>query len=785
MLKEVRARFLNFFEKNEHKVIGSMKLVPKNDPSLLFINSGMAPLKKYFLNEEIAPYKRMTNSQKCLRVGGKHNDLQDVGYTKRHHTFFEMLGNFAFNDYKKEEAIGFAWKFLTQDLKIDFARLYVTIHPDDEESFKIWEKIISKDRITKLKDNIWAIGNVGPFGYCTEIFYDLENTDNIFDEFQTDRFLEVWNIVFTQFFNDGKNKTELPYMSIDAGMGLERLVSVLENVKDTYDISFFKNVLKFLNLKEQTADSKIFLDHLRSVSFLINENVLPGPNARGYVVRRLIRRMLKSFFELNLDFKTVVFEILNEWQKDYDDVIFDIQKIYDVLDLEKEQFHKMLEQGLERFEEYFKKSTHFSKEDLFKLHDTYGLSVDITIDLLKKRGGTADFEGFESLIEANKEKAKAKNVFQALPFPKTNFVDKYEIQCNLIGVYENYLILDQTPFYAESGGQVGDVGIIYNEFFEANIKNTIKHMGVFLHEFNVSRGTIQEGPVFAKIDKQTRNLTTKNHSATHILFKVVEKLYGKIEQAGSKVSFEKLRIDIFSKNEIKYDADLIEKNVNQYIFDAIDTKIELMKYEDAIKLGANAFFDYENEVRVVTIGDAIDLCGGTHVKNTSEINLFKITKISSLKANTKRIEAITSEVALGYLNFMNNFLSQKANSVEVKTTTPAKKYEILQEKIANFNIGFVTTNENLRPENLINKYQLDLVCIYQIKEKKSSLIIKSEQPYLSALKLVNSLKHLINAKGAGGNESFAQTGGEIISNPENIFNLIKKEVGAENESVRS
>jgi len=586
MLKRTRNQFLEFFKSKGHLIIDSFPVKPINDPSILFINAGMAPMKKYFLGKEVPLNESITNSQQCIRAGGKHNDLGDVGYTKRHHTFFEMLGNFSFGSYFKKEAIAYSWEFLTQVIKVDKSRLYVTVHPDDVDAYNFWKEHIDEERIHKLEENVWKMGEYGPFGHCCEIFYDMQTGSGDFVE--GDRYLEVWNIVFMSHLKDKKGEAKLEKACIDAGMGLERLVSVIEGVNDNYDISFFKDVLHFLNCKENTVDTKIFLDHLRTTAFLVTQGVNPGAGGREYVMRRIMRRALKSFFKFNVNFKEVVFGILNKWQESYEFKL-DIEKTFKVFNEEKNQFEKMLIIGMKKFEEFLEESNHFNAKTLFLLHDTYGFSIDISVDLLKEKNCTYDLEGFEKLMEESKNINKKEAKGHVLPYQDTKFVDEYEIEANVLGVKDDYIILDKTPFYACAGGQVGDHGVFITNSRSIKIIDTIKSGEVILHKCEKLPKDLPS-TVVARIDFKRRMETRKHHSAAHILHKVLKDIFGDdLNQKGSLVSYDKFRLDFsYAKTLSQKELIEVESKVNEFIQKSFVSHIEEVSYKEAIEKGAIA-----------------------------------------------------------------------------------------------------------------------------------------------------------------------------------------------------
>jgi alanyl-tRNA synthetase len=784
MLNKVRTQFLDFFLSKGHKVIDSYSIIPKNDPTLLFINSGMAPLKRCFLQEQIPPAARVVNSQRCLRVGGKHNDLADVGYTKRHHTFFEMLGNFSFGDYFQQEAIAFAWEFLTQSLSLDAKRLYITTHPEDEAAFDIWSKIIDKSRIFKLSENVWSMGLIGPFGYCSEIFYDLTPSNENIDLNNGDRFLEIWNLVFMQFYNDGINTTKLAKPCIDAGMGLERLVSVIEGKQDTYDISFFIQALEFLHLQSQTTNSKIFLDHLRAVAMMISEGVIPGPGSREYVLRRLLRRLLKAYFDdfSHFDLKIVARSILNMWQKEYSFQL-NIDNICNILEKESLQFQNVINDGMSKFEEFLAATGTISPYQMFLLHDTYGLSSDIVADTLKARGVTCDVNEFEKIMDATRDKNR-RDAKIVLPYQATVFIDDPEIESEIIGFYEEYIILDRTPFYAESGGQVGDIGEIcaLDGSFKLKIGDTQKIGDVFVHRFIIEFGSPILCKVRARINNEVRRQIRAHHSCTHLLFAAVAKICGEdIKQMGSFVADTKLRIDLnISPTEEQLTS--IELLVNSWIQENHPVNIVRMKYDEAVAAGAQAFFSYGDMVRVVKMGDvSMELCGGTHVNALGDIGLFKIIKVSSIGAGVKRIEGCCAQEALRVMQCNACLLKEITEYLGVgypknimqklfSANKQNKKTDIVTKKISEYSIGYCNS-ENINIKHAMIENSLDVLLVIVEKEKKMSLKLQigDRLPLLNAAVIVQEIGMLINAQGYGGNKNYAQTGGTTLIDHNVLF----------------
>jgi alanyl-tRNA synthetase len=805
LLSEIRSKFVEFFEARGHMNVGTSSIVPKNDPTLLFINSGMAPLKKYFLQEAVPPNKILVNSQHCLRVGGKHNDLSEVGYTKRHHTFFEMLGNFSFGEYFQKEAIGYAWDFLTNVIKLDKARLYVTIHPLDEDAYNLWKQLIDPVRIHKLEENVWSMGDVGPYGYCSEIFYD-QNYDGTMEAKDADlsddiRYLEIWNLVFMRYYADGKpenkdKKMELPKPCIDTGMGLERIVSVLEGVTDTYDIQFFKQALSHLNKSKNDVDSKIFLDHLRAISFMITEGIVPGPSSREYVLRRLMRRALKSFFNFEgVDFKQAVYEILQLWQKSYE-MQFAIDKVYEIFNKEKEQFEQIIDKGSQIFDEMYKKSNNFTAQQLFLLHDTYGFSIDISMDLIKLQGGTFDLIGFEKLMEESKETSRSKSLNIVLPYDKTEFVEELEIEANILGFYDDYVVLDRTNFYAQGGGQVGDIGTMKAQGFELRITDTKKIDKVFIHKYELVSGTINtKEKVRCIFDNERRKQIRTHHSATHLLHQALCNKFGdSLKQMGSYVCEDRLRLD-FGYAETITQEELVELEnvVNAWIQENHAVKIEHMHFDKAVEEGAKAHFTYDDEVRTVRMGEhSFELCGGSHVNRTGDIGLFKILKASAISAGVKRIEAVCAKSAIEKVQQNAQHLKEIAQFLNIEEVRIIQKLDNMNKKKHSVNVemkiqttinsdnelrvGFCVATE-ISIEDEMARHSLDVLCVCSVSEKigLNLKIAKNEKTKnLDAKEIMQELGSLLGARGCGGRKDFAQTGGALIENVESLFEKLQE-----------
>ena len=712
-LNEIRNTFLDYFEKNDHKIVESSNLVPNNDPTLMFANSGMVQFKNVFTGLEKRDYVRATTSQKCVRAGGKHNDLENVGYTPRHHTFFEMLGNFSFGNYFKEEAINYAWNLITKEFGIDKNRLYVTIYKEDEQAYNYWKKISSfnDDRIIKIatSDNFWSMGDSGPCGPCSEIFYDhgdhleggLPGTKNE----DGDRFIEIWNLVFMQFEQISKHKRiNLPKPSVDTGMGLERIAALLQGTHDNYETDHFKKLIQSasdsLNLKvdkNNQSSFRVIADHLRASSFLLAEGVLPSNEGRGYVLRRIMRRGMRHSHLLGSK-KPIFYDIfktlLEEMSNNYPELERAQSLIKETLKTEEEKFLVLLDRGIKILnEELGKVKKVLPGEVAFKLYDTYGFPLDLTEDILRNKSLTVDADKFDSLMKESKKLAKKNwkgsgdSSVEQIWFDikdrlgATDFLgyatNKAEGVISLMlkngkeveVLQENdegIIITNQTPFYGESGGQVADTGIISNESFEFEVSDVQKKLGdLFAHYGKVTKGSIKlNDNVELKIDIVRRNNIRAYHSATHLLHESLRRVLGEhVTQKGSLVQSDRLRFDFshmkpITEEEIKK----IETYVNSIIQKKSEVKTRIMTPKEAVENGALALFGekYGDEVRVLSMGDedgkffSTELCGGTHVLNTADIGKFKIISQSSIAAGVRRIEALRDKQ-------LEDFLKEKEN----------------------------------------------------------------------------------------------------------------------------
>ncbi|GGO63429.1 alanine--tRNA ligase [Bowmanella pacifica] len=690
---EIRSAFLDYFARHGHQKVASSSLVPADDPTLLFTNAGMNQFKDVFLGAEKRAYTRAVSSQRCVRAGGKHNDLENVGYTARHHTFFEMLGNFSFGDYFKKEAIAFAWNFLTEELKLPKEKLLVTVYAEDDEAFAIWEKDIGlpAEKIIRIStsDNFWSMGDTGPCGPCSEIFYD--HGEHIWGgppgspEEDGDRFIEIWNLVFMQFNRQADGTMEpLPKPSIDTGMGLERISAILQHVHSNYEIDLFQALIKdtaqVTGAKDLEDKSlRVVADHIRSCSFLIADGVLPSNEGRGYVLRRIIRRAVRHGYKLgakDIFFYQLVSSLVTQMGEAYPELKSQQATIERVLKAEEEQFARTLERGMQILSDALENldGEVIPGELVFKLYDTYGFPSDLTNDVARERGYSIDEQGFEAAMAEQRKRAQAASNFGAdynaqLTSENSSEFTGYEHNEGMAEVVELFnqqsavnslatgeqgiVVLDNTPFYAESGGQVGDTGVLKLLNGTFRVTDTIKLGNAIAHKGLAEAAIALGDKVEAQIDTARRQAIKLNHSATHLLHAALKKVLGEhVNQKGSLVQPDKLRFD-FSHFEGVTREQLveIENLVNQQVRENHDLTTRLMAIEDAKAAGAQALFGekYDDEVRVVSMGAfSMELCGGTHVKRTGDIGLLRIVSESGIASGVRRIEAVTGEAALAY-----------------------------------------------------------------------------------------------------------------------------------------
>jgi alanyl-tRNA synthetase len=720
---DLRKTFIDYFNRQGHQAVSSSSLVPADDPTLLFTNAGMNQFKDVFLGKDKRSYTRAVSSQRCVRAGGKHNDLENVGYTARHHTFFEMLGNFSFGDYFKKDAIAFAWTFLTEELKLPKEKLLVTVYAEDEEAFRIWEDDIGvpKEKIIRIStsDNFWSMGDTGPCGPCSEIFYD--HGEHIWGgppgspEEDGDRFIEIWNLVFMQYNKQANgDMLPLPSPSIDTGMGLERISAILQNVHSNYEIDLFVNLInaaaKIIGTQDLNNKSlRVVADHIRSCAFLICDGVMPSNEGRGYVLRRIIRRAVRHGYKLganNVFFYQLVDALCKEMGEAYPELLEQKPVIEKVLKVEEEQFSKTLDRGMAILNETLESldGDVLPGEIIFKLYDTYGFPVDLTNDVAREQNIKLDEQGFESAMQAQRLRAQQASNF-SMDYSSNVSVDANteftgydsvsgeskivdiivgkEKSTTLASGDEGVIVLAQTPFYAESGGQVGDTGILRSGDSEFVVSDTQKLDNAFAHR-GTAKGYFSVGDtVIATIDSSSRDATKLNHSATHLLHAALREVLGEhVTQKGSLVDPQKLRFD-FSHFEAVTAEQLatIEQRVNEEIRANHGLQTQLMELDEAKASGAMALFGekYDEKVRVVSMGPfSVELCGGTHVNATGDIGLFVITSESGIASGIRRIEAITGSAAIAYMQAASAQLKTSASLLKTDTDSVAEKIEVLQ-----------------------------------------------------------------------------------------------------------
>ena len=734
---EIRSTFLNFFASKGHQVVASSPVVPGDDPTLLFTNAGMNQFKDVFLGFDKRPYTRAATSQKCIRAGGKHNDLENVGYTARHHTFFEMLGNFSFGDYFKHDAIAYAWELLTEHFKLPKDKLWATVYAEDDEAYDIWLKVIGlpAERIVRIgdnkggrymSDNFWMMGDTGPCGPCSEIFYDhgpeVAGGPPGSPEQDGDRYIEIWNNVFMQF-----NRTEdgtmhrLPKPSVDTGMGLERLAAVLQHVHSNYEIDLFANLLAHTRdavaasggsaaIDLQTPSLKVIADHIRACTFTVTDGVIPGNEGRGYVLRRIARRAIRHGYKLGARrpfFHKLVSPLAAEMGEAYPELRREAVRVTDVLRQEEERFFQTIANGMEILEAALAHGTGIDGETAFKLHDTYGFPLDLTADVCRERGVSVDEAGFNAAMARQREQARSAAKFKmaaGLEYTgdATAFHGYEHLVCEHAKVTAIYvdgtavtkaragddvvIVLDHTAFYAESGGQVGDTGELRNARARVVVEDTVKvQAAVHGHQGRVVEGELELGDTFvARVDAERRARTVRNHSATHLMHKALREVLGAhVQQKGSLVNAERTRFD-FAHHSPMSDAQIaqVETIVNAEILANAATQARVMPIDEAQKVGAMMLFGekYGEEVRVLDIGSTRELCGGTHVGRTGDIGLFKIVAEGGVAAGVRRVEAVTGDGALAYLRQLEGTLGGVAASLKVAPAeVPARVQGVLEQ----------------------------------------------------------------------------------------------------------
>tara|TARA_Y100000590_G_scaffold8446_2_gene10602 strand:- start:1282 stop:3954 length:2673 start_codon:yes stop_codon:yes gene_type:complete len=885
-LKNVRKSFLNYFSNREHKIVDSSSLVPNNDPTLMFTNSGMVQFKNVFTGLEKRDYKRAVTSQKCVRAGGKHNDLENVGYTPRHHTFFEMLGNFSFGNYFKDVAIELAWNLITKEFQINKDKLSVSVYAEDNESFNLWKKIagLPENKIYKIatNDNFWSMGDLGPCGPCSEIFYDhgehLKGGPPGSKDQDGDRFIEIWNLVFMQFEQVAKNeRVNLPKPSVDTGMGLERISALLQGTHDNYETDHFKilieassNLTKTKVNKENIASHRVIADHLRASAFLIAEGVLPSNEGRGYVLRRIMRRGMRHSHTLGSKepiFYKIVPTLIKEMSDSYPELKRAEPLITEILKTEEEKFSTLLAKGIEILNDNLSNiKNNFLPGDLaFKLYDTYGFPLDLTQDILKNKKINVDVAGFDKAMKERKEKTKLAwkgSGDQAVDKIWFNLKDKigsteflgYEKNKSegvvlslikkgqevneIIEGEEAELVTNQTPFYGESGGQVGDIGFIYNNNSKFQVIDTQKKLGdILVHQGKLVSGKIKiKDPVNLKIDNERRANIRAYHSATHLLHEALRRILGKhVIQKGSFVGPDKLRFDFSHMKPIEEsEVKKIEKYVNEMVKSKSEVRTRLMTPKEAVENGALALFGekYGDEVRVLSMGKegkeyfSTELCGGTHVKNTSEIGEFRIINQSAIASGVRRVEALRAEQLNDYLNkkkkeseSLDKITSSKIKDLEKQIeklgekpdSTNAlpdnEKIKKLNKQLEQINIKLILKNKNTNDvkdkiikgikvryqivkgfpskelRSLIDQGKKDLkkgiIIVYTVIDKKVGIAVgvtKDLTKKYDAVQLVKLGSKIIGGTGGGGRNDFAQAGGNLPNKIDESYQEILKKI---------
>jgi len=834
--KELRQAFLDFYKSKDHTIVDSSSLVPVNDDTLLFTNAGMVQFKDAFLGTEQRKYVRATTSQRCIRAGGKHNDLENVGYTLRHHTFFEMLGNFSFGDYFKHDAIAFAWEFLTDVLKLPEDKLWISVYKDDDEAAAIWrdEIGINPDRIVRLgeEDNFWTMGDTGPCGPCSEIYYDhgdhIPGTPPGSDGDEGDRFVEIWNLVFMQFNRDSSGEmTPLPKPSVDTGMGLERIAAVMQGVNSNYDTDFFKSLIDASEMLLSDAGNvshKVIADHIRSTSFLIADGVMPENEGRGYVLRRILRRAIRHGYKMGATkpfLNSLVSTLASLMSDAYPALKEKEEFITTTIFNEELKFFETLEKGIQILEDAINNMDDktIPGDVIFKLHDTFGFPFDLTADIAREKDLLVDLDGFNECMAKQKQASKAGSSFTSkLPaasgVKETQFLgyEFLEAQSKVIAIWEGldavesaeknneiFFATEQTPFYAESGGQVGDRGTFASKTSSGAIIDCKKQGKVFIHKAILDKGTLNKSDVIdMSVEKDKRKAVAIHHSATHLMHAALKEVLGEhVQQKGSLVDEHKLRFDFsHSKPLSKEEISQIETIVNHEMLNNVEVTTEIMELDKAMESGAQALFGekYDDEVRVLSMGEksfSVELCGGTHVDRTGDMGLFIIVNQSSVASGIRRIEALSGKQAIAYLeelravndsiqsllNSPQDSLEDKikslidenkklkkggvqSSSVEViySETIDHGDWSLVLEQVA------VTDNKLLR--GLVDKKKAALengvIVLLNVIDSKVALVCgvtQSMTSRISAGDVVKSLAESLGGKG-GGRSDFAQGAGE-------------------------
>jgi len=843
---ELRQAFLDFFREEDHEVVASSPLVPGNDPTLLFTNAGMVQFKDVFLGSDKRKYDRAATSQRCVRAGGKHNDLENVGYTTRHHTFFEMLGNFSFGDYFKRDAIKYAWEFLTETLGLDPSRLWVTVFDDDDEAADIWlnEMKVDAGRFSRLgeKDNFWAMGDTGPCGPCSEIFYDhgpdVAGGPPGSAEEDGDRYVEIWNLVFMQFDRNADGEmTPLPKPSVDTGMGLERVAAVMQGVHSNYQVDLFANLIeataKMLGVKNDGSSSlNVIADHIRACAFLIVDGVLPGNEGRGYVLRRIVRRAIRHGKKLgahDLFFYKLVAPLAAEMGDAYPELKKSQAHVEKVLKKEEQRFAETLDQGMEILEGAIAgfAGKEIPGDVVFKLYDTFGFPVDLTADIARERGLSVDQSGFEDAMAGQRDRARAASKFSAIGKDgiKTDAESEFlgyegtEARCEVVALFndgkpvdklnlgeDGAVILSSTPFYAESGGQIGDTGTLAVGDHSFTVVDTQKNNKAIIHYGSVQAGELSVGDkVEAHVDADRRQAIRLNHSATHLMHAALRSVLGDhVQQKGSLVAPDRLRFD-FSHYEPVSAEQLaeIEDRVNDQVRRNVAADTKVMSYDAAVASGAIALFGekYDDEVRVLNFGGfSVELCGGTHVDRTGDIGIFKITHETGIASGVRRIEAVTGKGALEWLNSRGQALNEVADKLKAQPDQAAARVEQLlmqnkelQKRLATARHALIT-GEGSDQEDYIreiagikvlaarvhdvdagmlreavdrakDKLQSAVIVLGTVEDGKVLLaagVTKDNTDRIRAGDLIKPVAEQVGGKG-GGRPDFAQAGG---NNPE-------------------
>jgi alanyl-tRNA synthetase len=845
---DIRASFLEFFRKNGHRVLPSSSLVPGNDPTLLFTNAGMVQFKDVFLGKDVRDYSRAATAQRCVRAGGKHNDLENVGYTSRHHTFFEMLGNFSFGDYFKREAIHFAWNYITVTLEIPKDRLWVTVYSEDDEAERIWIEEIGVDptRCTRLgeQSNFWAMGDTGPCGPCSEIFYDhgpeIPGGPPGTPEEDGDRYVEIWNLVFMQYERSSDGVlVPLPKPSVDTGMGLERVAAVMQGVHSNYDIDLFKSLIRAAaevtgTSDLQSASLRVIADHIRACTFLIIDGVVPSNEGRGYVLRRIIRRAIRHGYKLGQSqpfFHKLVSSLVREMGSYYGELVNGEARATQVLAQEETRFAETLATGMTLLDAVTAKlnSTVIPGEAVFRLYDTYGFPADLTADIARERGLTIDQAGFDAAMDAQRGRARAASKFgvdlrDTIKLSgKTDFsgYDRLTDGAQVTSLIfdgavvdalrpgqEGQVVLDHTPFYAESGGQIGDTGVLLARDARFTVRDTQKIGTSVAHVGVLESGELHRGDVIdAQVDKERRKAITLNHSATHLLHAALRKILGKhVEQKGSLVAADRLRFDFSHTQPVSLDElRQIEDRVNAEIRENAPVQTKVMALDDAKAAGAMSLFGekYDSDVRVLTIGDfSMELCGGTHVQRAGDIGLFKITGESGVAAGVRRVEALTGRGAYEWVVHTDQVLrdvaamlrgsrddvDEKVRELVERSRKLEKEVQQLKSKLASGHGGDLSAGakdvggikvlaaqidgadvRSLRDamDGLKSKLGSSVIVLASVQEGKVVLVAGVSEDLVGRMK-AGEIAGLVAAKvggRGGGRADFAQAGG---TQPENL-----------------